>query len=288
LTMKAQAEMKSKKTSANREQVARDYNVPNLVRAFQLLEFMAREPQGWSITELSDRLGFPKNSVFRICRSLHEMGYLTQTGKTYFLSPKLLALGYAALGEQNLVEKALDIMRDLRDELNETTLFGTLFGHEGVTLEQVVSNQSIKFVVDVGHRFALHTAAPGKAMLAFLPERERDHILDQLDFKKYTSNTITSRKSYLPLLQEVRDKGWAVDNCERLDGINCVAAPVFNFRNMPIAAVWVTGPDFRMPPSSFSRIGKIVQRHALRISQRFGYEPGLRNSRDGPLGGDGE
>jgi DNA-binding IclR family transcriptional regulator len=284
--MRGQAEMKSKNTSANKEQVARDYNVPNLVRAFQLLEFMARESQGWSITELSDRLGFPKNSVFRICRSLHQMGYLTQTGKTYFLSTKLLALGYAALGEQNLVEKALDVMRDLRDEINETTLFGTLFGNEGVTLEQVVSNQSIKFVIDVGHRFALHTAAPGKAILAFLPEKERDHILNQLDFKKYTSNTITSRKSYLSLLREVRDKGWAVDNCERLDGINCVAAPVFNFRNMPIAAVWVTGPDFRMPPASFSRIGKIVQRHALRISQRFGYEPDLRNSSEGRLGGD--
>lgn len=281
MTMKAQAEMKSKNTSAAKEQVARDYNVPNLVRAFQLLEFMAREPQGWSITELSDRLGFPKNSVFRICRSLHEMGYLTQTGKTYFLSPKLLALGYAALGEQNLVEKALDIMRDLRDELNETTLFGALFGHEGVTLEQVVSNQSIKFVIDVGHRFALHTAAPGKAILAFLPEKERDYILDQLDFKKYTSHTITSRKSYLSVLQEVRNKGWAVDNCERLDGINCVAAPVFNFRKMPIAAVWVTGPDFRLTPADFPKVGKIVQEHALRISQRFGYEPDLQNSGGG-------
>jgi len=277
--------MKVKKKSNNaardNEQVGRDYNVPNLVRAFQLLEFMAREPQSWSITELSDRLGFPKNSVFRICRSLHEMGYLTQTGKTYFLSPKLLALGYAALGEQNLVEKALDVMRDLRDETNETTLFGTLFGHEGVTLEQVVSDQSIKFVVDVGHRFALHTAAPGKAILAFLPEKERDHILDQLDFKKYTNRTITSRRSFLALLEEVRKKGWAVDNCERLDGINCVAAPVFNFRNIPVAAVWVTGPDFRLTPADFSKIGKIVREHALRISERFGYEPGLQNSGGG-------
>jgi DNA-binding IclR family transcriptional regulator len=275
------AKKRSSDAQRDNEKVSRDYNVPNLVRAFQLLEFMAREPQSWSITELSDRLGFPKNSVFRICRSLHEMGYLTQTGKTYFLSPKLLALGYAALGEQNLVEKALDIMRDLRDETNETTLFGTLFGHEGVTLEQVVSDQSIKFVVDVGHRFALHTAAPGKAILAFLPEKERDHILDQLDFKKYTNRTITSRRSFLALLEDVRKKGWAVDNCERLDGINCVAAPVFNFRNMPIAAVWVTGPDFRLTPADFPKIAKIVRRHALRISERFGYEPGLQNSGGG-------
>lgn len=257
------------------QQVGRNYNVPNLVRAFELLEFIAKEPQSWSITELSDRLGFPKNSVFRICRSLHEMGYLTQTGKSYFLSPKLLALGYAALGEQNLVEKALDIMRELRDEVKETTLFGTLFGNEGVILEQVVSNQSIKFVVDVGHRFSLHTAAPGKAILAFLLDNERKHIVDQLDFKKYTSKTITSRRSFVAMLEQVKKIGYAVDNCERLDGINCVAAPVFNFRKLPIAAVWVTGPDFRLLPASFEKIGKTVKEHALRISQRFGYEPGI-------------
>jgi DNA-binding IclR family transcriptional regulator len=275
MAVKAQRTAKGPGTMQDNGRIGRDYNVPNLVRAFQLLELMAREPESWSITDLSERLGFPKNSVFRICRSLNEMGYLTQTGKSYVLSPKLLALGYAALGEQNLVEKALDIMRDLRDEVNETTLFGTLFGNEGVTLEQVVSNQSIKFVIDVGHRFSLHTAAPGKAILAFLPEKERDHIVDQLDFKKYTSRTITSRRAFLVTLEEVRQKGWAVDNCERLDGVNCVAAPVFNFRKMPVAAIWVTGPDFRLLPSSFGKIGKTVRSHAFRISQRFGYDPGL-------------
>jgi DNA-binding IclR family transcriptional regulator len=205
------------------------------------------------------------------------MGYLTQTEKAYYLSPKLLALGYAGLGDNNLVEKALDIMRDLRDEVQETTLFGTLYGNEGVILEQVVSNQSIKFVIDVGHRFSLHTAAPGKAMLAYMPEKERDNIISQLDFKKYTKHTITSSKSFSNMLQEVKKNGWAVDNCERLDGINCVAAPVFNFRSMPIAAVWVTGPDFRLPAANFAATGRIVQKHALRISQRFGYDPNLQN-----------
>ena len=256
-------------------QANRNYNVPNLVRAFEILELMAREPQGWSVTAIADRLGFPKNSVFRICRSLHGMGYLRQTQKTYFLSPKLLAVAYAALGQQNLVEKAIDVMRDLRDKTNETTLFGILLGAEGVVLEQVVSNHPMKYIVDVGHRFPLHTSAPGKAMLAFLPRDERDRIVEQLDFKKYTQHSITSRKNFLRVLEEVREAGYSVDNCERLDGINCVGAPVLNFRKLPIAAVWVTGPDFRLPPSVFDKVGKIVREHATEISRRHGFEPAI-------------
>lgn len=256
-------------------QVGRNYNVPNLVRAFKILEFMAREPQGWSVTAIADRLGFPKNSVFRICRSLHGMGYLRHAQKTYFMSPRLLAVAYAALGQQNLVEKASDIMRDLRDKTNETTLLGILVGAEGVVLEQAVSNYPMKYIVDVGHRFPLHTSAPGKAMLAFLPRDEQDRIIEQLDFKKYTKNSITSRKGFLRVLEGVRQTGYSVDNCERLDGINCVGAPIFNFRKLPIASVWVTGPDFRLPRSVFDKVGKIVREYATEISRRHGFEPGI-------------
>lgn len=262
-------------TLRNSELVTRNYNVPNLLRAFEILEFMAKEPQGWSVTALADRLGFPKNSVFRICRSLHAMRYLRRMQQSYFLSPKLLAVAYAGLGAQNLIEKAIDVLRDLRNVTNETTLYGILVGNEGVVLEQVVSNHPMKYVVDVGHRFPLHTSSPGKAILAFLPKDERDRIIDQLDFKKYTQNSITRRSDFLRALEQVRESGFSVDHGERLEGINCVGAPVLNFRKVPVAAVWVTGPDFRLPHSSFNKVGKIVREHAIEISHRYGFEPEL-------------
>jgi len=253
------------------------YSVPNLIRALKIVEFLSSHPESCGVTELAERLGFPKNSVFRIVRTLTLHGYLIESGKSYQLSTKFLALGYAALGESNLIEKSIDIMRELRDTVHETVLLGAINGTKGVVLDEVLSSYHVKFMIDVGHVFLLQTSGPGKAMLAFMPEDERDRILDQITFTRYTDRTITSKKTFLKTLSEVIEKGYAVDEAEKVEGLHCVAAPIFNHRKYPIASIWATGPSYRFPTSDFSRLGKIVIDHALRISQRFGYEPEIGN-----------
>lgn len=56
----------------------------------------------------------------------------------------------------------------------ETAMLGVLYGGEGVVIESVKSNRAVCVSVRIGHHYPLHTAAPAKAMLAFLPDGERD------------------------------------------------------------------------------------------------------------------
>ena len=250
------------------------YNIPSLERALRIMEFLAKQPKGCGASEIADQLGYPRNSVFRILRTLNMHGYVwrNEMEKTYQLSTKLLALGYATLGENNLVEKSLDIMRELRDETKETVLIGTIAGNEGIVLEQVPSLYQVKFLVDPGHRFPLHTAAPGKAMLAFLPDEEQDKLLDQLEYTRFTGRTITRKEALRAELADVREKGYARDLAEEIEGLHCVAVPVFNHCGYPIASIWVTGPSYRLPPKEFGRFGKSLAEKGTRISQRFGYK----------------
>jgi DNA-binding IclR family transcriptional regulator len=236
-----------------------------------ILEYLADKPKGCGVTELSERLKYSKNSVFRIAKTLKMYGYLNEVDKAYTVSTKLLALGYTALGEVNIIEKAFDVMRDLRDEAKETVLIGTLVGLHGVVLEQVPSSYEIKFMIDVGHIFLPHTAAPGKAMLAYLPDDERERIVKNMEYKKFNQRTIGNPKAMLSYLEEVRRKGFAVDRAERIEGLHGVACPVFNHWGYPVASIWVTGPSFRMPVSDFARLGELVKKHARRISQRLGW-----------------
>lgn len=253
--------------------VSARYVVPILERALIVLETLAKNPQGMGISGLARILAMPKNSVFRILTTLCLSGYLTrdEDGRIYRLSRKILALGYEALDEHSLVEKSLDIMRELRDQTGETVLVGTLLGEEGVVLELVPSSQPIKFVVEVGTRFPLHTAAPAKAMLAFLPESEAEARIKKMRFRKYTPATISSAAAYRRVLGEVRGTGFALDCEEELESLHCVAAPVFNHRGYPIAALWITGPSYRFRRGDFSRIGESVRLAARRISARFGH-----------------
>ena len=265
------------------------YIVPSLERALSIVELMAREPGSCGITDLAEKLALPKNSVFRILRTLYARGYLTEAGRQYRLSAKLLSLGYASLGEVNLVEKSIDIMRELRDEAKETVLIGTMAGgEEGVVLEQVLGSFEIKFAIDVGHRFYLHTAAPGKAMLAYLPDDELDRALDALTFPRFNRRTVTNREEMLRVLHKARAEGYAVDTAERIEGLHGVACPILNYLSYPVAAIWITGPGHRMPQREFARLGAIVHRHSLRISQRLGFEPQQEGERARvPAGGRG-
>lgn len=251
------------------------YQVPNLERALKIIEHLAGRPECSSMAEISRTLGYPNNSVFRIISSLESNGYLVRDPKNkhFRISRKLLSLGYQALVETSLVERSVDVLRALRDDSGETALVGTLLEKEGVVLDQVLSHEPIKFMVSPGTRFTLHTAAPAKAMLAFADEHEFEHQTEGLKFSKITPKTITSMEEYKDVLETVRKKGYAVDLEEEAAGIMCVSAPILDYRGKPTAAIWITGPKFRLPASKIPKIGKIIVKHAMVLSEQLGHTP---------------
>ena len=248
------------------------YHVPNLERALRIMEFLAGEAHGLGLSEIAEKLELPKNSVFRIVSTLHAHGYLNRDDANKFtLGSKLLTLGYAAVQEGHLVEKSFDIMRQIGEETGETTCLGILDDTEGVVLECVTSSQQVQVVVRVGTRFMLHTAAPGKAMMAHLPADELKSLLDKISYPKFTGTTITSKQGMRAELEKVLKQGYALDNAEHVEGVRCVGASILNQRAEPVGAVWITGPTFRITDDRFESLGKVLAAGAARISTRFGY-----------------
>ena len=252
-----------------------NYIIPSIDRAFEIIGYLANKPKGCGITEIAEQFDYPKNSVFRILKTLTFKGYVLEIDKQYQLSAKFLAVGYSAVGEAHIVEKAIDIMRELRDEVNETVLLGTIFGTTGVILEQVLGTQPLKVMVDLGHNFALHTAAPAKAILAYINPVDQIKIIDSMTYTRYTDRTIITKGQFMKNLKEVRKKKYATDAAEEIIDLHCVACPIFNHKLQPIASIWITGPSYRIPSERFDEFGRIIGEFALRISRRFGYEPEL-------------
>jgi DNA-binding IclR family transcriptional regulator len=249
------------------------YHVPNLERALSILELLAKHPGGLSMIEIAGMLGYPNNSVFRITTTLLNREYLLRDegSKKFTLGQKMLALGFASIGENNIMENSLDVMRQLRDATKETVLLATLLDESVVVLDQVPGLHPFKFMVDAGSLLNLHTAVPGKAILANLPENERELIIKKLKLTRYNERTITTKKALRVELDRTVKQGYAIDHAEQLEGVHCVGAAVFNQHSYPIAAIWITGPAERMPKDSFESLGKQVKSYANIISQRFGY-----------------
>lgn len=256
---------KADQTSSN---PLKRYKVPILDRTLDLLEKLSLHPEGLTLTEMTEALKMPKNSVFRILTTLTLRGYAErdEATKSYRLSRKLLAVSHGAVGGQRLLQAAGPVLTALRDATGETALLGTLSGSQGVVLDQVASSHPVKVVVEIGHAFPLHTAAPAKAMLAFLPEEKQRTLISTIRFTKQTAQTLTSGKAYAAELTEVREKGYALDRCEESETYACAAAPVFDHHGEVVAAIWISGPSDRLPLNKLPAVAKTVLQHARMIS----------------------
>jgi len=224
--------------------------------------------------QISQELGLPKNSVFRITLTLLKAGYLERDPDSarVGLSRKLLSLGYGALRETpSLVEQSLGFMRQLRDAVRETVCLSVIVDDEGFVLEQVPGLYPFRCVVDPGMRQPLHASASCKAILAYVPPNELEAILARLPVPRLTPHTLTDKESLREDLRRVRECGYAVDRGEHIEGVVCTAAPILDRHGYPAASLTVTGPAGRMPASLFTALGPQVCDFADRISRKLGY-----------------
>ena len=169
--------MTEQKPVAKQEKSHERYHIPNLKRALEVFELLAKNPNGLSLPKIASTTGYSKNSIFRIICTLQDCGYIKRNAdRTVRISRKLAALGYASFGESNIVEKSMDVLRQMRDNLGETAMLGTMLEDECVLIEQAPGRFPFKFLGEVGMRICLNASAPGKAIMAYLPKDEQETI----------------------------------------------------------------------------------------------------------------
>ena len=248
------------------------FNASNLERGLDMLELLARTPEGLGVSEIARRLEIPKNAAFRIAATLAARQYLikNERDQSFALSPRLLALGYQAANQRGLIDLALPLMRRLRDEARETVTLCGIAADQGVVLDHVPAPHLFRLVVESGMTFPLHASAPGQSILAFLPSWELDPLLDRLDLARHSERTITNRQGFVSELTRTRARGFAFDLAEGFEGVHCVAAPVFGPKGLPVAAMNLTGPSYRFSADRLDACAPAVCRPAGELSALLG------------------
>lgn len=253
-----------------------NYDVPSLKTGFEMLDYLSRHPRGMVLTDITAALDCPVSSAYRISMALEDLGLVSRDAETkqIRLTSKLLLIGQRAITETNLVEHALDLMRELRDRVVDTVLIGVREGAEVIVLDEALGTRMFAFISKLGYRIGVSCSAPGKAILACLPEREREDVIAQVRFVKYNERTIMTKERLRRELASVVKQGHAFDDAEQFEGVYCVAAPVFDRGGYPVAAIWTTGLMMDLDRKRLPEIGAIVRAHADRISARMGYVKG--------------
>ncbi len=253
-----------------------NYKVPNLEKGIFILELLAGSNRAMTLNEIKMEVKISQTTAYRILHTLVRLGYLLQneTSKKYKLSRKMLTLGFHAIQEQGLLDAVLPKMRELRDIVKETVCFGVMGEEKGLFIEQVLGTHPFCFVLAPGKLLELHCSAPGKAMMAFMPESTRNTYLSKMNYERYNANTIQTKEAYLKEMETVRRNGYAVDLEEELSGVVCVGAPIFNYINAPCGTIWISGPKDRLPKETIERYAKSIMSVTQNISFELGYNNG--------------
>lgn len=250
------------------------YTIPMLGKGFEVIEMLASFPKGVTMQDIILRLNQPKTSVYRLLNSLLQMGYIckNEESSTYYLSKKLLRLGLAALGESNIVELSLPRMQQLRDSIRESVMLGIFMNNRVVLLEQVLGSHHFTFLLRPGTSFNLHASAPGKLFVAFAPDNEREELIESIDYEVFNKKTISSPERMRKEIRQVQKQGYAVDLEEEMDGVHCVAAPIFNQFGNVVATLWTSGPSGRLPQRMFPSVAEELKQATADISVSLGYD----------------
>ena len=219
-------------------------------RALEVIEHVAASPQPISLSEIAREVGLPKSSAHALIRTLDAEGYLQRDERgNYSLGPRLLRLLGSLPHRFELPRVARPIMQELVDELGETAILGIRQGDEIVYVEQVEAPQVIRYVAPLGEPRPMHGTSIGKVHLALMPPEEAKGILDAATLEALTANTLTERRAIEDDLAAVRERGFALNREESVEGVVAVAVPIREGGSPDgamIAGLSVAGPADRM------------------------------------------
>ncbi|OIK14990.1 hypothetical protein BIV60_10685 [Bacillus sp. MUM 116] len=221
------------------------YNANSLVRGLEILKLFSEERPTLSLVEIAKELDVSRTVPFRLLYTLQSLGYLHQDENTkrYSLTPKVLELGFSFLSTLKLPEIAQPYMERLRDETGASCHLSILDGNEVVYVGSAPARGVSAVTVNIGLRLPAHAVANGKVQLAYQPQERLNQILYGSNLKPFTERTQTDYIDFQQELSVIREQGYAMTKGELHQGIQSVAAPIFDRSGKVMAAINVVANE---------------------------------------------
>ena len=244
-------------------------------RAVDILEYLASAERGGrpaGISEISRDLDIPKSSVFDCVYTLLEKGFLQYAGedqKTFSLGMKTAQLGFSAMRQFDTARIAAEELTALREKTGQTVFLCAERGGSLIVISKTREVGPVRFAVMVGSELAFHLTAPGKAMLAAMPDEEWKRLVGTGCYPTHTANSLGNAFLLERELKKIRQQGYAVENYEDNNSTFAVAAPVYDYNDTVTAAVSVSLFRADAELADVPALADAVMKSALRISAQM-------------------
>ncbi|KPC11899.1 Transcriptional regulator, IclR family [Pseudomonas syringae pv. maculicola] len=266
--------------STDRNSAPAEVGVGAVSRLFAVLRCLGECDEGGErVTQLVQRVGLSQPTTHRLLRSLMDEGMVEQDllSKRYRLSIEFFALAARAGNTGNLRDVVRPSLLRLSASLGDSLFLLARSGFDAICLDRSEGPYPIRtFTGDIGGRVALGVGQGSLAILAFLPEDERETViaynLPRLkDFHLYDEVFLRSE------VENVRRLGYAGRNTGALPGMAGLAVPILDRNGRAVAALSVATITDRLGSDRLMTVVELLKREATAIGAKINpFDPLLR------------
>lgn len=260
------------KTTRKHRSPDRSPQVQSLTRALTILEILADNDGGLSLTELAGLAQLPTSTTHRLLTTLENKRFVRFNRSTnlWSVGVQSFVVGNAFARSRNFVPLAKIYMRHLMDQAGETVNLATQDHEEVVYLAQVECREMMRAFVRPGARLPMYCSAVGKALLAAQPAADFQRAKRQKVRPKDDPGSFIYSPEFGKTLEHVRRCGYALDDEEQSVGMRCVASVIYDENGGPLAAISVSGPTARVTDERIPILGALVVKTCRDITADFG------------------
>jgi len=248
-------------------------SIQSVDRALSILNLFSASKTHLGITEIGKAIGLTSSTVHGLVKTLHGNGFLHQDPDTkkYSLGTSNFELGHYFLGASKVYQAGAAASHRLAEETELNTRLAILDRDEIVVILTVYSKPERFQYYPVGPRIPLYCTALGKAILAWLPKIDLNRYLENRPLQAFTPHTITDPELLTASIKNADSIGYVMDREEMLRRTVCIAAPIFDRHNNPIAALSLSSDTDLVNHENFSNFTDNLIRTAADISYVLGY-----------------
>lgn len=227
-------------------------------RVLNILEILATNSDGFTLTEIAEKINAPKSTILPIVHTMAERKFINidrDSGK-YTIGISTFSVGAAFSSNKNILQYINSEMKYIVEVSKEICQLGILKGNNVLYIDKVDSEEAIRLVSHIGKMLPAYCTSLGKALIC---EMELDEVkkLYPTGLKSYTKNTITDFDVLFEQLLEIRKSNISMEFEEISEHLICCATPI-RYNNKIIAAISVSIPAFRATQEKLSITSEVL------------------------------
>ncbi len=245
-------------------------------RAVAIIEQISDRPA--SLGEVAERLGVHKSTALRLLHTLERAGFARRSdGGRYTVGTRLIGIATKALDSLDLRAIARPHLNRLNDACGHTIHLASMLDSnldtDIVYIDKYEGRTAVRMYSRIGKTASPHASGVGKTILAYRP----DAALRDIEYVRHTATTLASADALRADLAQIRENGYATDDGEFEDVINCVAAPVRSGDGQVRSAISISAPKVVTPLAELRLLVPDLLATAAAISRDYGWvDPGKR------------